>query len=102
MKKLFTVLFCFTVFTSYAFAEETVIAEVHGMVCEFCAVGLEKQFEKCDEVASIDVSLEAGTIKLVLKDGQEMDDERITKIITDNGINVASIKRNDSPKSKAE
>jgi len=93
MKKLFTLLFCFAVFTSYSTAEETVIAEVHGMVCEFCAVGLEKQFEKRDEVKSIDVSLEAGTVKLVLKDGQEMNDESITKIITDNGINVASIKR---------
>ena len=94
MKKLFIVLlFCFSGITSYAHAEETITAEVHGMVCEFCAVGLEKQFKKSDQVKSIDVSLEAGTVKLVLKDGQEMDDERITKIINDNGINVASIKR---------
>ena len=93
MKKLFTLLFCLTVLINYSYAEETITAEVHGMVCEFCAVGLEKQFKKCDEVKSIDVSLEAGTVKVVLKDGQEMNDERITKIINDNGINIASINR---------
>lgn len=103
MKTLFSLLLiCILGSTTLSFAEETITAEVHGMVCEFCAVGLEKQFEKCDEVESIAVSLEAGTVKLVLKDGEQMDDERITKIINDNGINVASIKRNDAEKVVAE
>ncbi len=103
MKKLSSILLISLLgSTTFLYADETITAEVHGMVCEFCAVGLEKQFEKCDEVESIDVSLEAGTVKLVLKDGQQMDDERITKIITDNGINVASIKRDDAETVAAE
>jgi len=66
---------------------------VHGMVCEFCAIGLEKKFNECEQVESIDVSLEDGTVSLVLKGGQKMDDAEITKIITDNGIAVANIER---------
>jgi len=72
---------------------EIVTATVHGMVCEFCAIGLEKQFEKREEVKDIAVSLEAGTVELRFHPGQQLDDEVITKIITDNGIAVAGINR---------
>lgn len=92
---LLTSLILLFALSSTSFAEEaksdTVIATVHGMVCEFCAVGLEQQFKKRDEVKVIEVSLEAGTVKLQFHAGQRLDDELITKIITDNGINVESI-----------
>lgn len=103
MKYLFTlVLISLLGSVSLSYAEETITAEVHGMVCEFCAVGLEQQFEKCDEVETIAVSLEEGTVRLTLKEGQTMDDERITQIITDNGINVASINRSDTAATPTE
>lgn len=95
MKKILsTIVLTIFLYGSLANAEEIVVAQVHGMVCEFCAVGLEKKFNECEEIESIDVSLEEGTVSLVLKEGQQMDDEKITKIITDNGIHVANIERN--------
>lgn len=72
-------------------ASHGVVATVHGMVCEFCAVGLEKQFKKREEVKLVEVSLEEGTVRLEYNGDESLSDEQITTIITDNGIHVESI-----------
>lgn len=68
--------------------------KVNGMVCDFCARGLEKTFGKVDSVKDITVSLEKGMISINLVDNGKLDDEKITQLIKDNGISVVSIKRN--------
>ena len=74
-------------------AGETVIAHVEGMVCDFCARGLEKVFGKKDEVSDIIVSLEYGTITINMKPDQDLTDTEITRLIEGNGINTTSIQR---------
>ena len=66
---------------------------VNGLVCDFCARALEKTFGKKDEVKSIDVNLETKIVTVNFNEGQSLDDETITQIITDSGYNVEGIHR---------
>jgi len=66
---------------------------VKGMVCDFCARGLEKVFLKKEEVNKIDVSLEKGLVSIHMKPKKTLEDKTIKKLITDNGISVEKIIR---------
>ena len=107
MKKL-TLIFMFLFVSSFnVFAEENIkfkagevdpngeIVEVEafGLVCDFCANAIEKVFMRQDQVSGIDVSLEKHQILIALKEGQQLNDEEITKLVTDSGYNVKSINR---------
>lgn len=74
-------------------AGKTIVAHVEGMVCDFCARGLEKTFGKKDEVKNIIVSLEQGTVTIQMNPDQDLADEDIIEIIKGNGINTTSINR---------
>lgn len=63
---------------------------VNGMVCSFCAHGIESKFKKLDEVKSVTVDLEKGKVFLDLK--KEIDENIIRKTITDAGYNIEDIK----------
>lgn len=67
--------------------------KVNGLVCDFCARALEKMFSKRKEVNSIDVDLDNGLVKVYVKQGHNIDDETLTKLITDSGYNVISINK---------
>lgn len=73
--------------------QRTVVANVQGMVCDFCARGLEKVFGRRPEVAKIGVSLEQGKVWIHLQPGADISDAEITELILGNGINVESIER---------
>lgn len=73
-----------------------------GMVCDFCARGLEKSFGKRKEVAGISVSLEKGKINVHLEAGKNLSDKTITKIITNNGYNVVKIERSKAVQAKKD
>ena len=75
-----------------ASAEEVKVS-VNGMVCAFCAQGIQKKFEGESAVNSIDVKLADKLVTLDLKDGENLSDERITQLITDAGYAVEGIQR---------
>lgn len=75
-----------------AFGKDITI-KVNGMVCSLCAQGIEKKFKDVSEVINIKVDLGNKVVHLSTKDDQDVDDSRITKIITGAGYNVASIER---------
>ncbi len=54
---------------------------VKGMVCAFCAQGIEKKFKSQKEVDSIQVSLENKFVKLKFKDGQRLSNEKIAELL---------------------
>ena len=58
---------------------------VKGMVCAFCAQGIEKKFKSQKEVSKVEVSLENKFVKLTFKDGQTLSKEKITEILKDAG-----------------
>ena len=72
---------------------KTIVAHVEGMVCDFCARGLEKIFGKKDEVKNIIVNLEQGTITIQMNPDQDLPDDEIIELIKGNGINTTSINR---------
>ncbi len=66
-------------------AGEEIKIGVKGMVCAFCAQGIEKQFKAQKEVDAIEVSLQNKFVKIKFKDGQKISNEKITEILKDAG-----------------
>ncbi len=58
---------------------------VKGMVCAFCAQGIEKNFLKQPEVSKVEVSLENKFVKLKFKEGQILPKEKIAEILKEAG-----------------
>ena len=67
--------------------------QVKGMVCAFCAQGIEKKFKTRPEIEKVNVSLETKKVALDMKDGKNVSDIDIRKIITEAGYDVVSIER---------
>lgn len=74
-------------------ADHTIVAQINGLVCDFCARALEKVFGKREEVSGIDVNLDTKLVTIGFKKDTDMDDATITKLITDAGYNVVKITR---------
>ncbi len=82
-------------FTTSAKAAETcnneIRVEVNGLVCDFCARALEKVFYKQENVTDINVNLDDGLVIVGMKPDTTLEDETLTKLITDSGYNVRNI-----------
>lgn len=74
-------------------ADHSIVVEINGLVCDFCARALEKVFGKREEVTGIDVNLDTKLVTIGFKKGADIDDATITKLITDAGYNVVKITR---------
>ena len=72
---------------------EVLSISVNGLVCDFCARSIEKLFSKKESVKSINVNLEQMLITISLKKGKSLNDDIITKVITDSGYDVREIRR---------
>jgi copper chaperone CopZ len=77
---------------SYA-ASQSVTVNVSGLVCDFCARAVEKVFGKEESIKDVKVDLDAKTILLNFKDKQNIDDAKITELVTNAGYKVVSIIR---------
>ena len=69
----------------------TVNVDVEGLVCDFCAQGIEKVFSRKDEISAVKVDLSSKVVTINFKDNQTLSDEIITELITDNGFTVVAI-----------
>ena len=78
---------------SAAAQAETIVATVNGMVCAFCATGLEKTFKKQPAIDRVKVDLEGRLVTLTTKPDQTLDDATVTKLITAAGYAVTAIAR---------
>ena len=72
---------------------EVLSISVNGLVCDFCARSIEKLFSKKESVKSINVNLEQMQITISLKKGKSLNDDIITKVITDSGYDIREIRR---------
>lgn len=80
-------------FFSSAAHAETILASVNGMVCAFCATGIEKTLEKQAAVEKVEVDLEKQLVTVSTKGGKTLDDATVTKLIEEAGYEVTAIKR---------
>jgi len=72
---------------------ETIRATVNGMVCGFCATGIEKTFKAQREVKSVDVDLENRLVTIETKQGQRLEDAKIKKLLGNAGYSVIGLAR---------
>jgi copper chaperone CopZ len=79
--------------TGAVWAGENIRVKISGMVCSFCAQGIQKKFKARPEVEKVKVSLNDKNVALSLKDGRTLDDETVEKLIKDAGYDVMEIKR---------
>ncbi len=76
-----------------------VIVKVKGMVCAFCAQGIEKNFKGREEVKATKVDLDKMQVAITLKKGKNLKEEIIEKLITDAGFNYVGVVGKGSKKS---
>jgi mercuric ion binding protein len=73
----------------------TIQMTVNGLVCAFCAQGIEKKLRKLPATEDVFVSLERRVVAVALKSGQDIPDATLRKALTDAGYSVAAIQRSD-------
>lgn len=78
-------------------AAATIEMTVNGLVCAFCAQGIEKKLKKFPATAEVLVSLEHRLVAVSLKDGQDIPDADLRKALTDAGYTVKDISRSETP-----
>lgn len=71
-----------------------VVAEVLGVVCDFCATAMNKIFGAREEVAAVYVDLDTKALNLVLRPEYDLDDLTIEMLAVQAGYRIAAIHRN--------
>jgi hypothetical protein len=70
---------------------QVAVVSVQGMVCDFCARGIEKTFKKDANVVNIDVDLNKGKVLIAYSKGSELNFDDIKEKITANGQNATNM-----------
>jgi mercuric ion binding protein len=72
-------------------AVQTIKAEVNGMVCAFCAQGIEKKMRSLSQTRDVYVDLKNKVVAVELKDGQSLPLDTVKGLIKDAGYDVSRI-----------
>jgi len=92
--KIFKTLLCAALFSAASVASaKTIEMDVNGLVCAFCAQGIEKTMKGFPATDGVLVSLEHRIVAVHLKDGQDIADASLRKAITDAGYKLVAVRR---------
>ena len=96
--KTSTVLAALLVFavTPTAAAATTLEMTVYGLVCGFCAQGIDKSLRKNPATADVFVSLENRLVAVATKEGLDIDDASLKAMLTNAGYDVKAIARTEN------
>ena len=72
---------------------DTIEMKVYGLVCGFCAQGIEKTLRKNPATEDVVVSLEDKLVAIATHPGQDIPDAELTRALTDAGYDVKGISR---------
>ena len=78
-------------------AAKTIEMDVNGLVCGFCAQGIEKTLKAMPATEGVFVSLTNRLVAVKLKDGADIDDAALRKALKDSGYSVVAIRRTERP-----
>lgn len=78
-------------------ATQTIQAKVNGMVCAFCAQGIEKKMRGLSQTKDVYVNLKQRIVAVELKDGQTLSENTVKDLIKDAGYDVTAIEITDHP-----
>ena len=81
-----------TLFRGVARAD-TIEMKVYGLVCGFCAQGIDKTLRKNPATADVYVSLENQLVAVATLPGKDIADADLKKALTDSGYDVKAITR---------
>jgi len=96
MRFLKTIFFSLLFGASSLASAKTIEMDVNGLVCAFCAQGIEKTLKTFPATQAVFVSLEDRVVAVQLKEGADIDDATLRKAITDAGYTVVAIRRTDA------
>ena len=98
MKKLLLVSIITALFSNVTFAAtQTIKANVNGMVCAFCAQGIEKKMRALSQTKDVYVNLKQRLVAVEVKDGQTLSNDTVKDIVKNAGYEVTSIEMSEHP-----
>ena len=94
----YVIIILLTFFLSLSSYSKTIVIDVQGLVCDFCAQSIDKVFSKQVGVEKVDVNLNNGRVTVKMADVFEDDevgisDKTIIKLLQDAGYEVTAIIR---------
>lgn len=95
MNRFKILLFAVLLGVSSLASAKTIEMDVNGLVCAFCAQGIEKTLKGFPATEAVFVSLEHRIVAVQLKEGTDIDDATLRKAITDSGYAIVAIRRTD-------
>jgi copper chaperone CopZ len=97
MKTVYSMMLAITfLFISNHTQAKTIEMEVNGLVCAFCAQGIEKTMRNNPATQDVVVSLKDKLVAIELKAGKDIDDTQLKKSITDAGYTLVKITRSET------
>lgn len=81
---------------SFLAQARTIEMDVNGLVCAFCAQGIEKAMKAFPATEAVYVSLEHRIVAVQLKDGTDIDDAALREAITGAGYSLVEVRRSDA------
>ena len=72
-------------FSLFLYEPQIVEVKIKGMVCSFCAQGLQKGIGKLEEVEKVEINLKKGYAKITVKKGEPLPMDEVKEIIKDAG-----------------
>ena len=93
MKKIAATITVFALLAAGAAHAGTIEMKVFGMVCGFCAQGIESNLRKNPAITAVNVSLEKQLVVVQTRDGEDVSDAALEKAITDAGYDLKRVTR---------
>lgn len=97
-KILLAFIFSISLFSNSALAAtQTLKATVNGMVCAFCAQGIEKKIRALSQTQDVYVNLKQRIVAVELKAGQTLSNDTLKALVKDAGYEVTAIELSEHP-----
>lgn len=87
------VLLCAAPISALANESRQILVNVNGLVCAFCAHGIQRALSGEAATDQVEVDLEAGKVTIRLKPEGDIADDRLRTLLTDAGYTVTGIDR---------
>jgi len=88
-----TLILCVLLTAGAAAYANTIEMKVFGMVCGFCAQGIESNLRKNPAITDVQVSLEKQLVVVKTRAGEDVPDAALQKAITDAGYDLKAVTR---------
>lgn len=81
---------------SFIASAQTIEMKVNGLVCAFCAQGIEKTLRKQSQTEDVFVSLKDSLVAIALRKGSDIPDDTLRELLKEAGYTVVAIQRHET------